>query len=205
MPVWNRLCRHRRNVQRKRTVTRAKTPVHQGIRPEERTAGSHFLRRNERVLRLWIGSGRSHQRNDHSSRHAVSVAGPASTGRSLVGWIYHEFHLVRCAQYSQSHGLPVSQFRNPAKPALGSATRNSHRRSGRRDGEGQRFAEGGTQARPDVDELYIFSNRWGIALREWNGTGRRTKILVALSLFVLILSTVVVGYGNYVGIANESK
>jgi L-rhamnose-H+ transport protein len=53
--------------------------------------------------------------------------------------------------------------------------------------------------------IMIFSTLWGIALREWNGTGRRTKILVALSLFVLILSTVVVGYGNYVGIANESK
>ena len=53
--------------------------------------------------------------------------------------------------------------------------------------------------------IIIFSTLWGIALREWNGTGRRTKILVALSLFVLILSTVVVGYGNYVGIANESK
>jgi L-rhamnose-H+ transport protein len=53
--------------------------------------------------------------------------------------------------------------------------------------------------------IMIFSTLWGIALREWNGTGRRTKTLVALSLFVLILSTVVVGYGNYVGIANESK
>jgi L-rhamnose-H+ transport protein len=53
--------------------------------------------------------------------------------------------------------------------------------------------------------IMIFSTLWGIALREWNGTGRRTKVLVALSLFVLILSTVVVGYGNYVGIANESK
>ena len=122
MPVWNRVCRHRRNVQRKRTVTRTKAAVHQGIRSEERTAGSHFLWRNERMLRLWIGSGRSHQRNDHSSRHAVSVAGPASTGRSLVGWIYHEFHLVRCAQYPQSHGLPVPRFRNPSKPTLGSAT-----------------------------------------------------------------------------------
>jgi len=53
--------------------------------------------------------------------------------------------------------------------------------------------------------IMIFSTLWGIALREWNGTGRRTKFLVALSLFVLVLSTVVVGYGNYVGIANESK
>ena len=49
--------------------------------------------------------------------------------------------------------------------------------------------------------IMIFSTLWGIALREWNGTGRRTKLLVAASLFVLIASTVIVGYGNYLGVA----
>jgi L-rhamnose-H+ transport protein len=49
--------------------------------------------------------------------------------------------------------------------------------------------------------IMIFSTLWGIALHEWNGTGRRTKWLVAASLFVLIASTVVVGYGNYLGVA----
>jgi hypothetical protein len=49
--------------------------------------------------------------------------------------------------------------------------------------------------------IMIFSTLWGIALREWNGTGRRTKMLVAASLLVLIASTVVVGYGNYLGVA----
>jgi L-rhamnose-H+ transport protein len=49
--------------------------------------------------------------------------------------------------------------------------------------------------------IMIFSTLWGIALHEWNGTGRRTKLLVAASLFVLIASTVVVGYGNYLGVA----
>jgi L-rhamnose-H+ transport protein len=48
--------------------------------------------------------------------------------------------------------------------------------------------------------IMIFSTLWGIALREWNGTGRRTKVLVALSLLVLIASTMVVGYGNYLGV-----
>lgn len=47
--------------------------------------------------------------------------------------------------------------------------------------------------------IIIFSTLWGIALREWNGTGARTKLLVGLSLLVLVASTVVVGYGNYVG------
>lgn len=47
--------------------------------------------------------------------------------------------------------------------------------------------------------IIIFSTLWGIALKEWNGTGRRTKLMVALSLFVLVASTVIVGYGNYLG------
>jgi L-rhamnose-H+ transport protein len=47
--------------------------------------------------------------------------------------------------------------------------------------------------------IIIFSTLWGIALKEWNGTGPRTKWMVALSLFVLVTSTGVVGYGNYLG------
>jgi L-rhamnose-H+ transport protein len=47
--------------------------------------------------------------------------------------------------------------------------------------------------------IIIFSTLWGIALREWRGTGRRTRLLIAAGLFLLIASTVVVGYGNYLG------
>ena len=47
--------------------------------------------------------------------------------------------------------------------------------------------------------IIIFSTLWGIALKEWKGAGRKTWLLVVLSLFVLIASTVVVGYGNYLG------
>lgn len=47
--------------------------------------------------------------------------------------------------------------------------------------------------------IIIFSTLWGIALKEWKGTGPRTKLLVACSLAVLIGSTVIVGYGNYLG------
>ena len=49
--------------------------------------------------------------------------------------------------------------------------------------------------------IMIFSTLWGIALHEWKGSGARTKVLVALSLLVLIASTIVVGYGNYLGAA----
>ena len=37
--------------------------------------------------------------------------------------------------------------------------------------------------------IIIFSTLWGIALKEWNGAGGRTKLLVALSLLVLVTST----------------
>jgi L-rhamnose-H+ transport protein len=47
--------------------------------------------------------------------------------------------------------------------------------------------------------IIIFSTLWGIALKEWKGAGARTRLLVALSLLVLVSSTVIVGYGNYVG------
>src|SRR5450432_443748 len=47
--------------------------------------------------------------------------------------------------------------------------------------------------------IIIFSTLWGIALHEWKGVGARTRFLVAASLFVLVASTVIVGYGNYLG------
>jgi len=47
--------------------------------------------------------------------------------------------------------------------------------------------------------IMIFSTLWGIALKEWSGVSRRTKSLVALTLLVLVGSTVIVGYGNYLG------
>jgi L-rhamnose-H+ transport protein len=47
--------------------------------------------------------------------------------------------------------------------------------------------------------IIIFSTLWGIALKEWQGVSARTKWLVGLSLLVLVSSTIVVGYGNYLG------
>ncbi len=46
--------------------------------------------------------------------------------------------------------------------------------------------------------IIIFSTLWGIALKEWKGSSARTKLLVAGSLLVLVSSTVIVGYGNYI-------
>ncbi len=45
--------------------------------------------------------------------------------------------------------------------------------------------------------IIIFSTLWGVALKEWHGTSRRTRSLVGAAVAVLVLSTLVVGYGNY--------
>lgn len=47
--------------------------------------------------------------------------------------------------------------------------------------------------------IIIFSTLWGIALQEWKGSSHRTHLLIALGLLVLVGSTVIVGYGNYLG------
>jgi L-rhamnose-H+ transport protein len=52
--------------------------------------------------------------------------------------------------------------------------------------------------------IIIFATLWGLALREWKGTSLRTKTLVACGLFLLVGSTVVVGYGNYLKSAESA-
>jgi len=49
--------------------------------------------------------------------------------------------------------------------------------------------------------IIIFSTLWGVALKEWKGTSLRTHIFIGIGLAVLIASTIVVGYGNYLGLA----
>ncbi|NLE36918.1 MAG: L-rhamnose/proton symporter RhaT [Pirellulaceae bacterium] len=44
--------------------------------------------------------------------------------------------------------------------------------------------------------IILFSTCWGIALHEWRGSSRRTFRLLAAGLAALVLSMVVVGYGN---------
>ena len=46
--------------------------------------------------------------------------------------------------------------------------------------------------------IIIFATLWGVALREWRGTSMRTKALVGCGLLLLVSSTVIVGYGNYI-------
>ena len=45
--------------------------------------------------------------------------------------------------------------------------------------------------------IVIFSTLWGLGLHEWQGAGRRAMALLAIGLIMLIASTVIIGYGNY--------
>jgi L-rhamnose-H+ transport protein len=47
--------------------------------------------------------------------------------------------------------------------------------------------------------IMIFGTIWGLALKEWKGASRKTMGLLAASVAVLVVSTLVVGYGNYLG------
>lgn len=52
--------------------------------------------------------------------------------------------------------------------------------------------------------IIIFSTVWGVAFKEWRGTSGRTRGLIAAGVTVLVFSTLVVGYGNYLAVANSS-
>jgi L-rhamnose-H+ transport protein len=43
----------------------------------------------------------------------------------------------------------------------------------------------------------VFSNIWGLALKEWKGSARRIYFLIGAGIVILILSTVVIGAGNF--------
>lgn len=51
--------------------------------------------------------------------------------------------------------------------------------------------------------IIAFSTLWGIALKEWKGTSRRTHLFIGMGLAVLIASTVIIGYGNYLKAAES--
>jgi len=53
--------------------------------------------------------------------------------------------------------------------------------------------------------IIIFSSLWGIGFKEWKGAGARAGYLLTLALFLLVASTVIVGYGNYLGLAHTGQ
>ncbi len=46
--------------------------------------------------------------------------------------------------------------------------------------------------------IITFSNIWGLVLKEWHGSGKRTIRLILLGILVLIFSTFIIGAGNYI-------
>src|SRR4051812_21844428 len=48
--------------------------------------------------------------------------------------------------------------------------------------------------------IVIFSTLWGVALKEWKGAGSAAIRLLVLGLAVLVGSTLIIGYGNYLAV-----
>jgi L-rhamnose-H+ transport protein len=44
--------------------------------------------------------------------------------------------------------------------------------------------------------IILIANLWGIVLKEWKGVSKKTSNMIALGIFVIIGSVVLVGYGN---------
>ncbi len=44
--------------------------------------------------------------------------------------------------------------------------------------------------------IILVSNVWGVTLREWSGVGRKTKAMIVSGILTILLSVLVVGYGN---------
>ena len=53
--------------------------------------------------------------------------------------------------------------------------------------------------------IIVFSNLWALALREWSCASRATRRLITAGIAVLILSTIIIGYGNKIGEPPESS
>jgi L-rhamnose-H+ transport protein len=52
--------------------------------------------------------------------------------------------------------------------------------------------------------IIIFSSLWGIGFKEWKGAGTRAIQFLTLALLLLVASTVIVGYGNYLGMVGTT-
>jgi L-rhamnose-H+ transport protein len=44
--------------------------------------------------------------------------------------------------------------------------------------------------------IILVANMWGIVSKEWNGVSKKTKTTIIIGILTIILSVVVVGYGN---------
>jgi len=44
--------------------------------------------------------------------------------------------------------------------------------------------------------IILTANMWGIILKEWSGVSKKTKITITIGIITIILSVILVGYGN---------
>jgi L-rhamnose-H+ transport protein len=44
--------------------------------------------------------------------------------------------------------------------------------------------------------IILISSMWGLVLKEWRGVSKKTFSTILLGIFVIILSVMIVGYGN---------
>ncbi|MFT3827220.1 MAG: L-rhamnose/proton symporter RhaT [Chitinophagaceae bacterium] len=45
--------------------------------------------------------------------------------------------------------------------------------------------------------IILIANSWGLALKEWTGVSRKTKNTIILGIVAILVSVLIVGYGNY--------
>ncbi len=48
--------------------------------------------------------------------------------------------------------------------------------------------------------IIIFGSLWGIFLKEWKNTSGLSKFLLGMAIFTLVVATIIVGYGNLLGL-----
>jgi L-rhamnose-H+ transport protein len=53
--------------------------------------------------------------------------------------------------------------------------------------------------------IIIFATLWGVILHEWKGTSKKTHALITGGIIVLVMSTIVVGVGNYLKKQSPAK
>ncbi|MDP4265292.1 MAG: L-rhamnose/proton symporter RhaT, partial [Bacteroidota bacterium] len=53
--------------------------------------------------------------------------------------------------------------------------------------------------------IILVANMWGLVLKEWKEVSKKTKITIAIGIFTIILSVLLVGYGNKLHLAALKK
>jgi L-rhamnose-H+ transport protein len=44
--------------------------------------------------------------------------------------------------------------------------------------------------------IILVANMWGIVIKEWHGVSKKTKTTITIGILTIILSVLIVGYGN---------